>query len=148
MLPDTLHDDVFGELYYDWPMKEWYAEVALAPKHQIEVAISWDEATDGPFAPILERARWTYTCFQHHEPKHRQALAASLVRRYWGWKRDDEEAPDAKEITEGLSVLEISIAADGSAIVRYEDAADLFGDHCIFAELSEYGHFLGFTLQG
>jgi hypothetical protein len=148
MPPDILHDDVFGELFYDVPMDEWCAEVALTPNHKIEIAIWWEEEKDGPFAPVLERARAAFQDFLQREGEHRQALAAALVQRYRGCTQEDEELPAPEEIARGLSASRIAIAADGSATVHYDDAAELFGDHCIFADLDADGRFLGFTLHG
>jgi hypothetical protein len=148
MMADTLHDDVFGQLCYDAPMSEWYTEVSVTPELRSELAIWWDETRDGPFSPVLERARTCFLTFIEREPKHRQALAAALIHRYQGWKPKGEELPDPDEIARGLTVRRIAIAADGSALVHYDDAAELFGDHTIFADLDSSGVFVGFSLQG
>ena len=39
MPPDTIQDELFGEMFHDVPMGEWCAQAALTPKHRIEVAI-------------------------------------------------------------------------------------------------------------
>lgn len=148
MAPSTLQDDVFGELFYDAPMAEWRADVMLPRNGPVEIAIWWDEASDGPFAPVLERARLAYNNFCRREREHRQALAAALVARYRGWKPEGEALPDPRKIARGLTVSQIAIAADGSATAQYDDAAELFGDHCILADLDTDGVFSGFTLQG
>jgi hypothetical protein len=145
---DTIHDEVFGELLYDPPMQQWCAEVALTPKHRIEVAIWWDEDADEPFPPVLERARAAYRRFQWLEREHREALAAALIERYRRWQPQGEEPPTVADIARGLTLKTLDFAGDGSATLYYEDAADLFGDHCILAELDRAGGFAGFTLQG
>jgi hypothetical protein len=149
MPPDTIHDDVFGELAYDPPMSEWYAEVEWAPKHPVEVTIWWDEAKDGPFAPVLERARTAYRRFVEREEAHRQALATAMLERYKRSQRPGGGAlPGPTALARGLTLSSIAIDADGSATLHYDDAADLFGDHCILADLDAEGAFAGFTLQG
>jgi hypothetical protein len=146
---DTIDDEVFGELAYDPPMSEWYAEVEWAPKRPLEVTIWWDEAKDGPFAPVLERARTTYRRFVEREGAHRQALATALVERYKRSQRPGGRVlPEPTAIARGLTLLRMAIDTDGSATLYYDDAADLFGDHCIYADLDAEGAFVGFTLQG
>jgi hypothetical protein len=148
MTPETMHDDVFGELFYDPPLDQWCGEVAVAPEHRIEVTIWWDKETDGLFAPILERARRTYTGFVRRERENRIALAVALLQRYRGCVPEDEEMPDVEGIARGLKVTGITIAADGSATAYYDDPAELFGDHLIWAELGTDGAFIDFSLQG
>ncbi len=144
---DTIEDEVFGELTHDPPMQQWCGEVELTPKHRIEVAIWWDEDADGPLAPVLERARLAYRRFLQRQREHREALAAALLERYRRRQPEDETAV-VGEVARGLTLLALGIAPDGSATLQYEDAADLFGDHCILAELDWKGDFAGFTLQG
>jgi hypothetical protein len=147
MQPETLHDEVFGELTYDSPMEEWHAEVALSPDHVIDVSIWWDE-TDGPFPPVLGRARDALERFRQREPDHREALAAAMVERHRRSARPQEELPESNALARGLTAEQLSIAGDGSATVRYDDETELFGDHCIMVNLAADGSFIGFTLLG
>jgi hypothetical protein len=147
MPDDTIQDDLFGELCYDEPMQEWYGQVALTPKHQVEVAIWYDE-DDGPFAPVLERARSAYQRLREREWEHRQALAVALVKRYGAGTPKTKPLPGVEKVARGLSLSQITFDADGSAMLYYDDAAKLFPDHAIFADLDAGGAFLGFTLQG
>lgn len=147
MEQDPIQDDVLGELSYDPPMQQWYADVDLTPDSRIDVTIWW-EAEDGPFAPILARAREAFLQFREREPKHREALALAMLERYRRSRRSQEDIPNADELVEELIPEQLSIATDGSAVVHYDDASDLFGDHCIMAELDLDGSFIGFSLQG
>jgi hypothetical protein len=147
MEPVTLHDEVFGELGYDPPLEEWYARAALTPNRMIEVRIWWAEE-DGPFAPVLERARTAYQRFVQRESAHRIALATAMLERLCRREPPDEELPGCDEVAPGLTATQISIAADGSATVHYDDIAELFGDHCIFADLAADGLFTGFSIHG
>lgn len=147
-MPGTLHDDVFGELGYDPSLGEWYAEVALTPNHRIEVAIGWTEEDNGPFPPVLRRARATFAKFREKEPEHRSALAVAMLQRYRNSARPLDRVPKVEIFARGLIAERIAIAADGSATVHYEDDAELFGDHCVMADLDTYGSFDGFSLQG
>jgi hypothetical protein len=144
---DPIQDDLFGELNYDPPMQEWYADIELTPDCSIDVTISWD-AEDGPFAPVLARARAAYLHFRQREPEHRKALAKAMLERYRNSGRIQEDMPDADELADELIAEQLSIATDGSAIVHYDDPTDLFGDHCIMADFDVDGSFIGFTLQG
>jgi hypothetical protein len=148
MPPDVIMDDLFGALFYDPPMGEWRADVVLNETNQIEVTIWWDESTDGPFDPVLERARLAYSTFIYKEESHRQSLAAAMLKRYQRCKPDDEPLPERDLIASGLRARGITFSPNGSATVYYRDDAELFGDHCIFADLDSAGHFIGFTLQG
>ena len=147
MEQDAIQDEVFGELNYDPPMQQWFADVELTPDCRIDVTIWWNEE-DGPFAPILARARETFLRFREREPEHREALALAMLERYRSSKRSQEDIPDADELVEELIPEQLSIITDGSADVLYDDASDLFGDHCIMAELDLDGSFIGFSLQG
>lgn len=147
MIPDPLHDEVFGELGYDPPMEEWYANVPLSPEQIVEVAIYWDEETDGPFEPILDLARTAFRRLLQREPEHRRDLAVAMLKRYERCE-PDEELPTAEEVARGLAASRVSIRPDGSVLVIYDDPAELFGDHSIFAEVGIDGTFRGFTLQG
>jgi hypothetical protein len=148
MTPETMHDAVFGELFYDPPLEQWWADVALTPEHRIEITIWWDEATDGPFAPVLDRARAAYLRFQLREPELRHALAIALMECHAGWAPPDGEAYHPDAVARGLTASEMSIRTDGSARVIYDDAAELFGDHYIVARIGRDGDFVGSELHG
>lgn len=147
MEQDPIQDKVLGELNYDPPMQQWYADADLTPDFRIDVTIWW-EPSDGPFPPVLARAREVFLRFRELEPQHREALAAAMLERYRNSGSVLEDMPDADELAEELSPEQLSIAADGSAIVLYDDPTDLFADHAVVAELDLDGSFAGFTLQG
>lgn len=145
---DAIQDEVFGKLAYDPPLTEWYASVALGTDRTIDVTICWEERQDGPFTPVLERARKTFLLFRQQEPEHRNALAKAMLKRYRDSARVELDLPHADELARELIATQVSIAADGTAIIHYDDNAELFGDHSIMADLDRDGSFLGFTLHG
>lgn len=140
-------DPVFGELGYDPPMEQWYAKVALTPGHEVEVAIWWDE-TEGPFDPVLKRARAAFQRFLRSEHRHKESLAAAMLERYRTQAAADQILPATAEIARGLCASHISIAHDGSMSVYYRGGEDMFGDHSILADFAADGTFDGFSLQG
>jgi hypothetical protein len=146
MEQEPLYDGLFGELNYDPPMEEWYAEVVFSPGHEVDIAIWWSESENGPFPPVLQRAREAYQRFSQHESNHRERLAAAMIERYREFAT--EELPTTAEVARGLRVERLAIAPDGSATAHYDDAAELFGDHCIWADLDTNGSFIGFSIQG
>src|SRR5262245_21250074 len=146
MEQESLYDGLFGELNSDHPMEEWYAEVVFSPGHKVDVTIWWSESENGPFPPVLQRAREAYRQFSQREDSHREQLAVAMIERHRTFAT--EEPPPAAEIARGLRVERLAIAPDGSATAHYDDAAELFGDHCIWAELDTNGSFIGFSIQG
>jgi hypothetical protein len=148
MQPHALNDDVFGELSYDPPLEEWYTSVEPTPGHPIDVTIGWREHEDGPVAPVLARARESFSRFCECEPLHRQALAVAMLERYRRSARPCEKLPAPSALAQALVAKQLSIAADGSAIVHYDDNTELFADHVIMVDLNAEGSFSGFTLQG
>jgi hypothetical protein len=148
MQPHALHDDVFGELSYDPPMEEWCTSVELTSGHSIDVALWWRESEDGPFAPVLARAREAFSQFCEHEPLHRLALATAMLERYRRSARPCDKLPAPQVLARALIATQLSIATDGSAIAHYDDNTELFADHAIMVDLTADGSFRGFTLQG
>ena len=148
MQPDTLNDEVFGELGYDPPLEEWYGRVELAHGQIIEVRIWWADGKDGPFAPVLDCARVALRRFREREAEHRRLLTATMLERYQGWTYEEDAPPDAKTLAAALTATQLSIRTDGAATAHYDDATELFGDHLISAELNSDGWFSGFSLQG
>jgi hypothetical protein len=148
MRPHALHDEVFGELSYDPPLEEWYTAVEPTPGRPIDVTIWWRDGADGPFAPVLARAREAFARFCEREPLHRQALADAMLERYRRSARPREKLPTSRTLARALVATQLSIATDGSATVHYDDNTELFADHSIVVDLNADGSFRGFTLQG
>lgn len=142
------YDDVFGELIHDPPMEGWHASVELSVSERVEVAIWWSEQRDGPFTPVLQRARTAFQRFLRQEGSHKTLLAAAMLERYQDRGGMNQSLPALAEIIQNLTARQVWIASDGSLSVHYRDFSDLFGAHSITADIATDGSFAGFSLQG
>jgi hypothetical protein len=142
------YDPLFGELRYDPSLERWYGDLVLSPFHQGEIAICWNEAENGPLAPVLQNARQAFKRFLNAERQHRERLATAMLERYRRSESSEDEMPTEAALAQRLTYARIVIATDGSMIVAYDGGEDLFGHHCIVADINADGSFAGFSLQG
>ncbi|MBC7808336.1 MAG: DUF2262 domain-containing protein [Akkermansiaceae bacterium] len=137
---------VFGFLYWDDNSDQWEASVEILPGRKVGVFLSPDDKGDAEaIATGQAFLEWLTT----HESDAREYAAREMAEGAEEW-RDPDVVPD--EITyetfaARITLSEISIEADGTATLWYDDD-DMFGGHVITVSINNTRTFVRAEMMG
>lgn len=145
MAETTLEDDVLGPLTWNEQLDWWEGQVELSPGHLIGLSVSVEEETAPPTVE-MEQARRVLLRLREHEPEARLVAAEELLPIFNDEWNDDEPMTE-EEFTARLTLEDLSVAADGSAELFYNDD-NLFAGHTVLVTVGSDGNFEDADIAG